>query len=53
MESALAQSASGSIPRRVVHGASEALLASEVAFRCVSGDMPEQELDLVQLSPAK
>ena len=34
----------------VVHGSANPLLASEAAFGCLHRDMPEKELNLVQLS---
>jgi hypothetical protein len=33
----------------VVHGGSELLLAAEVVFGCLDGDVTEEELDLVEL----
>ena len=37
----------------VVHGNSELLLASEIAFGCLHGYMSQQELNLVELSVAR
>ena len=34
----------------VVHGNPELLLASEVAFGCLDGDVAEQELDLIKFA---
>ena len=35
---------------KVVHGMPEILFAAEIAFRGLDGCMPEQELNLLQLS---
>ena len=37
----------------VVHGNPELLLASEVAFGCLDGDVAEQELNLIQFAARK
>ena len=34
----------------VIHGESELLFAAEIVFRCLDGDVAEQELDLVELA---
>ena len=34
----------------VVHGATNPLLAAEIAFSCLHGNVPEKELDLIQFS---
>ena len=34
----------------VIHGESELLFATEIVFRCLDGDVAEQELDLVELA---
>ena len=34
----------------VVHGSANPLLAAEIAFRCLHGNVPEKELDLIQFS---
>ena len=34
----------------VVHGSANPLLAAEIAFSCLHGDVPEKELDLLQFS---
>src|ERR1700730_8247215 len=38
--------------KKVVHWMSEILFAAEIAFRCLDGGMPQQELNLLQLAPA-
>src|ERR1700730_2387496 len=38
--------------KKVVHWMSEILSAAEIAFRCLDGCMPQQELNLLQLAPA-
>jgi hypothetical protein len=38
--------------KKVVHWMSEILLAAEIAFRCLDGCMPQQELNLLQLATA-
>ena len=39
--------------RSVINGVAELLLAPEVMFRGLDGDMPHQELNLIQLLPAR
>ena len=39
--------------KKVVHWMSEILFASEIAFRCLDGCMPQQELNLLQLATAR
>ena len=34
----------------VVHGSANPLLAAEIAFSCLHGNVPEKELDLIQFS---
>jgi len=34
----------------VVHGSANPLLAAEIAFSCLHGNMAEKELDLIQFS---
>src|ERR1019366_8127080 len=36
--------------KKVVHWMSEILFAAEIAFRCLDGCMPQQELNLLQLA---
>ena len=36
--------------KKVVHWMSEILFAAQIAFRCLDGCMPEQELNLLQLA---
>ena len=36
--------------KKVVHWMSEILFATEIAFRCLDGCMPQQELNLLQLA---
>ena len=36
--------------KEVVHWMSEILFAAQIAFRCLDGCMPEQELNLLQLA---
>ena len=36
--------------RCVVHGSANPLLAAEIAFRCLHGNVAEKELDLIQFS---
>jgi hypothetical protein len=43
-------SGTGFDSQSVVHGNPELLLASEVAFGCLDGDVAEQELDLIQFT---
>ena len=38
--------------KKVVHWMSEILFAAEIAFRCLDGRMPQQELNLLQLATA-
>ena len=38
--------------KKVVHWMSEILFAAEIAFRCLDGCMPQQELNLLQLATA-
>ena len=42
----------GSELKKVVHWMSEILFAAEIAFRCLDGCMPQQELNLLQLATA-
>ena len=37
---------------KIVHWMSEILFAAEIAFRCLDGCMPQQELNLLQLTTA-
>src|ERR1700681_1875054 len=39
--------------KKVVHWMSEILFATEIAFRCLDGCMPQQELNLLQLATAR
>jgi hypothetical protein len=39
--------------KKVVHWMSEILFAAEIAFRCLDGCMPQQELNLLQLATAR
>jgi hypothetical protein len=39
--------------KKVVHWVSEILFAAEVAFRCLDGCVPQQELNLLQLATAR
>jgi hypothetical protein len=39
--------------KKIVHRVSEVLLAAEIAFRRLHGCMPQQELNLLQLAPAR
>ena len=34
----------------IVHGSTDSLLAAEIAFGCLHGYMPEQELNLIQFA---
>ena len=43
-------SGTGFDSQSVVYGNPELLLASEVAFGCLDGDVAEQELDLIQFT---
>ena len=37
-------------PEQIVHRMPQVLLAAEIAFSCLHGDVPEKELDLIQFS---
>ena len=39
--------------KKIVHRMSEILFAAEIAFRRLHGYMPQQELNLLQLAPAR
>ena len=39
--------------KKVVHWMSEILFAAEIAFRCLDGCMPQQELNLLQFATAR
>jgi hypothetical protein len=43
----------GSIPSLSIDGAANVLLASQVSFRSLNGDIPQKELDLIELSAAE
>ena len=38
----------GSIAEVVIHGSANPLLAAEIPFSCLHGNVPEKELDLIQ-----
>src|ERR1700686_921595 len=39
--------------KKIVHWMSEILFAAQIAFRCLDGCVPQQELNLLQLAPAR
>jgi hypothetical protein len=39
--------------KKVVYRMSEILFAAEIAFRCLDGCMPQQELNLLQFATAR